>query len=170
MGFFDLLNPMFSAIETYVLGWLPAWAIVSLWGLLSGILTMIIYTKVSNQEALSVGKQESKDALKQMRELDPDADLDVVLPTMRRAILAPLNQAKNSLGPALWASIPLVFCYDSFEYKRGLCVQTTFILETLVKNESHQSTQGFEFHWFFTDFNGGFEYKRGVCIYTRSFH
>ena len=109
MGFFDLLNPIFSGIDNYALGWLPAWVRVSLWGILSGLLTMLVYAKVSNQEALSEGKVASKKALVAMRELDPEADFDVAMKTMRNAIAAPCRQAKNSLMPALVASIPLIF-------------------------------------------------------------
>jgi|SaaInl5LU_22_DNA_1037371.scaffolds.fasta_scaffold02090_4 hypothetical protein len=119
MGFFDLLSPVFTAIQTYALSWLPAWAIVSLYGLLSGILTMVIYTKVSNQDALSAGKLESKESLTLMRELDPDAEFDVVIATMRRAIGAPLKQAKNSLVPALWASLPLIFVMVWLDHTYG---------------------------------------------------
>ncbi len=101
MGFFDLLNPVFTGIETYLLSWMPAWARVSLWGLVSGVVTMLLYAKVSNQDALTEGKQASKEALSAMRKLDPEADTDVVLATMRKAIAAPLRQAKNAAVPAL---------------------------------------------------------------------
>ncbi len=109
MGFFDLLNPVFTGIETYLLSWLPAWARVSLWGLISGVVTMLLYAKVSNQDALTEGKQASKEALSAMRKLDPEADMDVVLATMRKAIAAPLRQTKNAAVPALWASLPIIF-------------------------------------------------------------
>jgi len=109
MGFFDLLNPVFGVLDNTILGWAPAWLIVSFYGLVSGILTMVVYAKVSNQEALNKGKIESKEALAAMKQLDPDADSEVVMATMKRAIKAPLIQAKNSIVPALVASIPLIF-------------------------------------------------------------
>ena len=109
MGFFDILNPVFTGIETYLLSWIPAWARVALYGLGSGIVTMLLYAKVSNQDALTQGKSASKEALSALRKLDPEAEFDVVLATMRKAIAAPLRQAKNAAIPALWASLPLIF-------------------------------------------------------------
>ena len=109
MGFFDLLNPVFTGIEAYCLSWLPAWTRVALYGLGSGIVTMLLYAKLSNQDALADGKQASKEALTRLRELDPEAEFDVVLATMRKAIIEPLKHAKLAAGPALWASLPLVF-------------------------------------------------------------
>ena len=109
MGFFDILNPVFTGIETYLLSWIPAWARVALYGLGSGIVTMLLYAKVSNQDALTQGKSTSKEALSALRKLDPEAEFDVVLATMRKAIAAPLRQAKNAAIPALWASLPLIF-------------------------------------------------------------
>lgn len=109
MGFFDLLNPVFTGIETYLLSWVPAWARVSLWGLVSGVVTMLLYAKVSNQDALAKGKLASKDALGALRKLDPEAEFDVALATMRKAIAAPLRQTMNAAVPALWASLPIIF-------------------------------------------------------------
>jgi hypothetical protein len=109
MGLFDILNPLFTGIETYCLSWIPAWARVALYGLGSGIATMLLYAKFSNQDALTQGKQASKKALSRLRELDPEAEFDVVLATMRKAIAEPLKQAKTAAIPALWASLPLVF-------------------------------------------------------------
>lgn len=109
MGLFDLLNPLFTGIDTYCLSWLPAWARVALYGLGSGIATMLLYARFSNQDALTEGKQVSKAALSRLRKLDPEAELAVVLATMRKAVAAPLKQAKTAAIPALWASLPLVF-------------------------------------------------------------
>jgi len=109
MGFFDLLNPLFSGIETCCLSWIPAWARIALYGLGSGIATMLLYAKFSNQDALAQGKQASKKALSRLRELDPEAEFDVVLATMREAIVEPLKQTKTAAIPALLASLPLVF-------------------------------------------------------------
>jgi len=109
MGFFDILNPLFTGIETYCLSWIPAWARVALYGLGSGIATMLLYAKISNQDALAEGKQASKEALSRLRRLDPEAEFDVVLATMRKAVAEPLKQTKNAAIPALWASLPLVF-------------------------------------------------------------
>jgi hypothetical protein len=109
MGLFDLLNPLFTGIDTYCLSWLPAWARVALYGLGSGAATMLLYARFSNQDALTEGKQASKEALSRLRELDPEAELAIVLATMRNAVAAPLKQAKTAAIPALWASLPLVF-------------------------------------------------------------
>jgi len=109
MGFFDILSPLFTGIETYCLSWIPAWARVALYGLGSGITTMLLYAKFSNQDALTQGKQASKETLSRLRELDPEADFSVALATMRKAIAEPLKQAKIAAIPALWASLPLVF-------------------------------------------------------------
>lgn len=109
MGFFDILNPVFTGIETYCLSWIPAWARVALYGLVSGIATMLLYARFSNQDALTEGKRASKEALSKLRELDPEADFNVVLATMRKAMAEPLKQAKTAAIPALWASLPLVF-------------------------------------------------------------
>ena len=109
MGFFDILNPVFTWIETGFLSWIPGWARVALYGLGSGVVTMLLYARFSNQVALAQGKLASKEALSALRKLDPDAEFEVAIVTMRKAVAEPLKQAKAALVPALWASLPLIF-------------------------------------------------------------
>lgn len=156
MGFFDLLNPVFAVIDSYALGWAPAWLIVSIYGLVSGVITMLVYARVSNQEALSRGKIESKEALAEMKALDPDAEPDVVMATMKRAISAPLNQAKNSLLPALAASVPLIFImvwisqtysYDTPEAGSLIPVQVNPDTSLLESNGIQAVEDGYQMVW-----------------------
>ncbi len=105
MGFFDLANPVLDAIN----GIIPGGPLVqlSLWAIVSGVLTILLYRLVSPQEKMSELKPQIKAAQKKLAEFDGEPS--EILPLMKESIGLSLRQLGMALMPALLASIPIIF-------------------------------------------------------------
>ncbi|GJM09719.1 MAG: hypothetical protein DHS20C11_19950 [Lysobacteraceae bacterium] len=106
MGLFDLLSPVFGAIDG-VIDFLPAWLRLTLWALLASALTMWVYRLFSNQEELAELKPQIKSAQAELAKFD--GEMSGLWPLIGRSTKLSLRQLRLSLTPALWASIPVIF-------------------------------------------------------------
>lgn len=107
MGLFDLPAPLFAAIDQFVGLALPPLFRLVLWGVLAGWLTMVVYRRLSNQERIQQLKNEQKEQQKIIA--DFDGDFSDLMPQIRHTLGLGLRQLGLSLGPALLATIPILF-------------------------------------------------------------
>ena len=107
MGLFDLPAPLLGAVDGLLATFLPALVRILLWGVLAGWLTMLLYRALSNQEKISVLKAEQKEHQKNIAGFD--GEFDELLPLVGKALGTGMRQLGLSLGPALLATIPILF-------------------------------------------------------------
>jgi hypothetical protein len=107
MGLFDLPAPLLGAVDAALATFLPALVRILLWGVLAGWLTMLLYRALSNQEKIAVLKAEQKEHQKNIAGFD--GEFDELLPLVGRALGTGMRQLGLSLGPALMATVPILF-------------------------------------------------------------
>lgn len=107
MGLFDLPAPVFSAIDGMLESLIPPALRLVLWGIFAGWLTMLAYRLFSNQERIGEIKAEQK--LKTTAIAEFDGEFMELLPIVRHALALGFRQLGLALGPALLASIPILF-------------------------------------------------------------
>lgn len=107
MGLFDLPAPLFNAVDSLLGGFLPIFIRLLLWGVLAGWLTMIVYRRLSNQEKIGLLKAEQKVQQKLIAEFD--GEFEDLLPLIRKTLGTGFRQLGLALGPALLATIPVLF-------------------------------------------------------------
>lgn len=106
MGLFDIPGPLFSLVDQ-TLSFLPSAVRLALWGVLAGWLTMVVYRRLSNQEKIGVLKSEQKTQQQAIAEFD--GELGELFPLIRHTLGLGLRQLGLSLGPALLATLPVLF-------------------------------------------------------------
>ncbi len=107
MGFFDWLNPYFSAADAYMAGALPPAARVAVWAVLGAIVSMGLYWLFSPQKLIADLKLRIKAS---QEALDAhEGDLKDAFPLMGHSIGLALGQVVVILIPAVVASLPLLF-------------------------------------------------------------
>ena len=107
MGLFDLPAPLFSAADSLLSPFLPAWIRLLSWGVLAGWLTMLVYRRLSNQERIRELKEEQKRQQKFISGFD--GEFEDLFPVIRQTLALGVRQLGLSLGPALLATIPILF-------------------------------------------------------------
>jgi len=107
MGLFDLPAPLLGAIDGVLGLALPPVLRLLLWGILAGWLTMLLYRRLSNQEKIQQLKAEQKKQQKLIAEFD--GEFGDLMPLVRHTLGLGLRQLGLSLGPALLATIPVLF-------------------------------------------------------------
>jgi hypothetical protein len=107
MGLFDLPAPLLGAIDGWLGAALPPAVRILLWGVLAGWLTMVLYRAFSRQETISALKARQKEHQKHIAGFD--GEFNELLPLIREALGTGLRQLGLSLGPALLATIPVLF-------------------------------------------------------------
>lgn len=107
MGLFDLPAPLFSAVDG-VLGMalLPVLRLV-IWGILAGWLTMVVYRRLSNQE--KIGELKAQQKIQQKIIAEFDGEFGELMPLIRHTLALGFRQLGLALGPALLATIPILF-------------------------------------------------------------
>ena len=107
MGFFDLPAPVFGAIDDVLALLLPPLPRLFIWALLAGWLTMFVYGRFSNQEkigSLKVLQQQQQKTIAGF-----DGEFAQLVPLIRHALALGFRQLGLSLGPALAATVPVLF-------------------------------------------------------------
>ena len=105
-GLLNLFFPLFDALDAG-LGFLPPVLRVALFGVLSGALTMAVYRWSSNQEKIRHHKEEAR---RIRRALGAAAeDLSETLRLTRANLAVSLRLLGTVTGPALLASLPILF-------------------------------------------------------------
>jgi hypothetical protein len=107
MGLFDLPAPLFELLDRYLGLALPDTLRLALWGILAGWMTMILYRKLSRQDRIQQLKAEQKAQQKIIAAFD--GELQELFPLIRHALSLGVRQLGLSLGPALLATIPVLF-------------------------------------------------------------
>jgi len=107
MGLFDLPAPIFGVIDGLLALALPAVLRLVIWGIFAGWLTMVVYRFLSNQEKIGELKTLQKTQQKNIAEFD--GEFGELLPLIRHTIALGFKQLGFALGPALLATVPILF-------------------------------------------------------------
>jgi hypothetical protein len=107
MGLLDLPQPFLTWCDQVMAVGLPAYLRLILWGALGSVLSMGFYRLVSPQRKLSAVKAEIRSLRNSL--LGYDGDFAGLWPLMSRSICASLKQVGLALGPAMLASLPVLF-------------------------------------------------------------
>jgi len=107
MGLFDLPGPLFDAVDGVLGLALPPVFRLALWGVLAGWITMLAYRRLSNQERIKELKQEQKTQQAALAAFD--GEFEEMWPLIREALSLGFKQLGLALGPALLATVPILF-------------------------------------------------------------
>lgn len=106
-GLFDLASPVLARIDSLMSGWLPELGRLTFWGLLAAFVSMWLYRLTSNQARLAANKEEIVALQRRLKEFDgPFAE---AWPLLRRNLALAGHRLWLTLGPALLASLPVIF-------------------------------------------------------------
>lgn len=107
MGLFDLPAPLFDAVDGMLGLVLPPVVRLGLWGVLAGWVTMLAYRRLSNQDRIKELKQEQKTQQAALAAFD--GEFEEMWPLIRGALSLGFRQLGLALGPALLATVPVLF-------------------------------------------------------------
>jgi hypothetical protein len=105
VALFDLPAPILSFLDG-LLQFLPPLVRLILWGLVSGVLSMLLYAALSPQGRLTAIKQELQEARSELARSDESFDELMVL--VQRNLLLSFKHLGLVVLPALIASLPLI--------------------------------------------------------------
>lgn len=105
MGLFDLPAPLIAFIDGFLV-FLPPAVRIALWGLVSGVLSMLLYAALSPQSKLSTVKAELQDARALLATADDS--FDDLLQLVRRTLRLSFKHLGLVLLPAILASLPII--------------------------------------------------------------
>ncbi len=118
MGFLDLPAPVFSAMDG-VLGMLPAFLRLSLWAVITAVISMFLYWRCSAQEKVGRAKERAVTARKKMATYDGH-EFDEMWPLARESLAASAKHFTVVLGPAVLSSVPalmlIIWVSNHFSY------------------------------------------------------
>jgi len=107
MGLFDLPAPVFGAIDDVLaLAISPVLRLV-IWGIFAGWLTMVVYRIFSDQERIGELKAKQKNQQQEIAEFD--GEFTELMPLIRHTLALGFRQLGLALGPALFATVPVLF-------------------------------------------------------------
>src|SRR5690554_6043757 len=107
MGLFDLPAPVFSAIDGLFAMVMPAVLRLVIWGVVAGWLSMLLYRAFSDQRKIRELKAQNKDQQKLIAEFD--GEFTQLMPLIRHSLALGFRQLGLALGPALLATVPVLF-------------------------------------------------------------
>ncbi len=106
-GFFDLTSPLLTTLDQALAPLLPAAGRLAVWGLVAASISMALYALLSPQGRLRRVKASAQDA---RLALDGhDGSLGEAMPLIGRMFRSALAQLGLVLGPAVLASLPVLF-------------------------------------------------------------
>lgn len=120
MGLFDLPAPLLAAIDQVLAIALSDFFRLLFWGIVCGWLTMVVYRLLSRQDAIAELKSQQK--VQQEAIAKFDGEFNELMPLIRRTFSLGFKQLGLSMGPALLATIPILFIVA--------WVATAFVYET----------------------------------------
>lgn len=107
MGILDAPAPLFNWLDDQLAGLLPPVLRLLLWGVVAGVVSMLLYRAISPQASIARGKAE---LLAARRALDGyDGDFEGARPLMRRLLRVAVGQVGRTGWPGLLASLPVLF-------------------------------------------------------------
>ena len=107
MGLFDLPAPLFGAIDDILAIALAPMLRLIIWGIFAGWLTMVVYGFLSDQGKIGRLKSQQKNQQKDIAEFD--GEFAELMPLIRHTLALGFRQLGFALGPALLATIPILF-------------------------------------------------------------
>jgi len=107
MGLLDLPAPIFGIIDGVLAMAMPPVLRLVVWGILAGWLSMIVYRLFSDQEKIGALKTLQKKQQKHIAEFD--SEFAELLPLIRHTLALGIRQLGLALGPALIATVPVLF-------------------------------------------------------------
>jgi hypothetical protein len=107
MGLFDLPSPIFGAIDDILAMALTPMLRLIIWGTFAGWLTMVVYGFFSDQGQIGRLKTQQKNQQKDIAEFD--GEFAELMPLIRHTLALGFRQLGLALGPALLATIPVLF-------------------------------------------------------------
>ena len=107
MGLLDLPAPILGTIDGILAVVLSPLLRLVIWGVLAGWLTMIVYRFFSDQEKIGTLKNQQKIQQKNIAEFD--GEFAELLPLIRHTLALGMKQLGLALGPALIATVPVLF-------------------------------------------------------------
>ncbi|MDX1570344.1 MAG: hypothetical protein R3200_07655 [Xanthomonadales bacterium] len=107
MGFFDLLNPAFDAVDGFLAGFAAQPVRLIFWAFVGSLVTMLLYQRLSRQDQMGQLKGELRQAQRALSNFD--GEFDELRPLIARTLGLSMKQLGLSLGPAVLASLPLIF-------------------------------------------------------------
>lgn len=116
----------FSIAETLIYVWqsfdsviqfLPANGRLLFWGIAAGIVTMLVYRKLSAQNVLSDLKEQINDLKKEMKSVDSSSKEYRTI--VGQSLKLSMKRLKVSLTPALLASLPILLVLPFLDYEYG---------------------------------------------------
>lgn len=118
MGLFDAPAPLFTWLDSQMGNVAPPGVRIVVWGIVGGVVSMLIYRAISAQDRVARAKVELADA---RRELDSyDGEFAGAWPLMKRQLGLALAQVGRVGWPAVIASLPLlcllVWASNAFGY------------------------------------------------------
>lgn len=106
MGLIDLPAPLLQWLDTWLAVALPPLLRIIVWGALSGLLSMGLYSLISPQARIANGKREAAHARKALDACD--GDWSEAAPLMRNVLSLSLKQVRLTALPAVLASLPVL--------------------------------------------------------------
>ncbi len=142
MGLFDLPAPLFSAFDGVLGMALPPVLRLVIWGILAGWLTMVVYRRLSNQE--KIGKLKAQQKVQQKIIAEFDGEFEELMPLIGHTLALGFRQLGLALGPALLATIPILFIVvwvaGEFGYETPAAGSEVLLSAEPVINDIHWSS------------------------------
>ena len=107
MGLLDLPAPLFSSIDKLLAMVMPALLRLIIWGVFAGWISMLLYRLFSNQQKISELKTQNKKQQRLIAEFD--GEFAQLMPLIRYSLVLGFRQLGLALGPALLATVPVLF-------------------------------------------------------------
>ncbi len=119
MGLFDLPSPLYSAIDS-LLDFLPLYARLLFWAVVTGIISMVLYWVCSAQDKVEAAKQRALSARRAMASYN-GTEMNEMLPLAKESLAASGKHFLIVLGPAVLSSLPaltlIVWVSNHFSYE-----------------------------------------------------
>lgn len=106
-GVLDLPSPVFTSLDTVLLGWLPVTARLLVWAVVAAVVSMALYRLTSNQARLATIKAEMAALRTQMAGFD--GPFGEMWGLIGRNLGLALRQIWVTTVPAVIASVPVIF-------------------------------------------------------------
>jgi hypothetical protein len=119
MGLFDIAQPLWRGIDTALGAVAPPWLRL-LWGAASGVLSMMLYARCSNQPALAALRVELRAAHAKLATFE--GPMRELMALTGRTMALSAKQMRLSVGPAFLCFLPLLFVLPYWSNTYGLRV------------------------------------------------
>ena len=139
MGLFDIPAPVFGAIDGVLALAIPRVLRLIIWGIFAGWLTMVVYRVFSDQERIGELKAKQKNQQQDIAEFD--GEFAELMPLIRHTLALGLRQLGLALGPALLATVPVLFIViwvaGEFGYQTPTAGSEVLLIVEPATNEIH---------------------------------